>query len=361
MTGSPERPCDSAVEAVTEDVFRIGLPLPNDPLREVNVYAIRDGQGLTLIDGGWALDECFAALEKAVDSIGYDLAAISRFLVTHIHRDHFTLALRVRRLFGAKVAIGIGERPSFGQLQAGRHDGPFRLLQRWGAATLAASLTPDEGRGPESEPYAEPDEWIEGPADVVLPSGRTLSAIPTPGHTNGHVVYVDISAGLLFAGDHVLPSITPSIGYEPVRPPHPLRDYLQSLERILLLPDLRLLPAHGPVTRSSHERAQQLREHHETRLAATLAALDPAGSSAYEVARRLAWTRRSRSFEELDGLNRALAVSETAAHLDVLIARGLLQARQEGGADVYKPMQPSGTDGELQTPAHQRPAPREPT
>jgi glyoxylase-like metal-dependent hydrolase (beta-lactamase superfamily II) len=346
MTTTAELRGDGPVEAIADDVFRISLPLPNDPLREVNVYAIRDPHGLTLIDGGWALDEAFTALEAAVGSIGYDLSAISRFLVTHIHRDHLTLALRVRRLFGAKVAIGIGERSSFEELRANRHDGPFRSLHRWGGAALAASMTsPEEGRGPESEPYTPPDQWIEGPVDVVLPSGRVLSAIPTPGHTSGHLVYADLQAGLLFAGDHLLPSITPSIGYEPVRPPHPLRDYLHSLQRVLLLPDLRLLPAHGAVARSSHDRARELCDHHERRLAATLAAVVPVGSSAYEVAGRLGWTRRSRSFDELDVLNRALAVSETAAHLDVLIARGQLRAHLDDGVEVYEPAGSGGSAG----------------
>ena len=36
-------------------VHRIPLPLPNDGLRAVNVYALADGDGLTLVDAGWAL------------------------------------------------------------------------------------------------------------------------------------------------------------------------------------------------------------------------------------------------------------------------------------------------------------------
>jgi glyoxylase-like metal-dependent hydrolase (beta-lactamase superfamily II) len=37
-------------------------------------------------------------------------------------------------------------------------------------------------------------------------------------------VFADHAAGLLFAGDHVLPRITPSIGFEPVPAAQPLRD-----------------------------------------------------------------------------------------------------------------------------------------
>ena len=45
------------VYPVMDGVYRIPLPLPNDGLRAVNVYAIADGDGLVLIDGGWALAE----------------------------------------------------------------------------------------------------------------------------------------------------------------------------------------------------------------------------------------------------------------------------------------------------------------
>ena len=45
-------------------------------------------------------------------------------------------------------------------------------------------------------------------------TGRDLLAVPTPGHTQGHVVFADVERALLFAGDHVLPRITPSVGFE---------------------------------------------------------------------------------------------------------------------------------------------------
>ena len=36
------------------DVYRIPLPLPMDGLRAVNVYAIRHGDEITVIDAGWS-------------------------------------------------------------------------------------------------------------------------------------------------------------------------------------------------------------------------------------------------------------------------------------------------------------------
>ena len=90
-------------------VYRIPLPLPQDGLRAVNVYAVRDEDGLTLVDSGWAITEARDLLEQAVKLLDSSLAGVRRFLVTHVHRDHYTLAVTLRREFGMRVSLGEGE------------------------------------------------------------------------------------------------------------------------------------------------------------------------------------------------------------------------------------------------------------
>jgi len=136
------------------------------------------------------------------------------------------------------------------------------------------------------------------------------------------MIYLLPSEGVLFSGDHILPHITPSIGFEPARPAYPLRDYLSSLEKVLRLPDLKLLPAHGDVTESSHVRVHELLDHHRIRLDETLNALGEEPRPAAVVATTLAWTRRKRRLDELNEFNQGLAVAETSAHLDVLVLQG---------------------------------------
>src|SRR5690348_7297519 len=91
-------------------VHRIPLPLPNDGLRAVNVYVIEDGDGLVLVDGGWATADATAILERGLGEIDKRLADIREFLVTHLHRDHYTQAVAVRRITGAAVSVGEGEK-----------------------------------------------------------------------------------------------------------------------------------------------------------------------------------------------------------------------------------------------------------
>lgn len=322
---------------VAPGVHRIPLPLPSDGLRAVNVYAVETGDGLVLIDSGWALDVAEKQLEAALGTLGHGFEDIRRFLVTHMHRDHYTLAIQLRRVYGAKVALGIGEQPSLERVLTRRLDGQAAEMVRWGADQLVARWREAFGAGEAKGPggrYEEPDEWLDGTTEIDL-GDRVLVALPTPGHTQGHVVFADQRAGVLFAGDHVLPHITPSIGFQPEPAKLPLGDYLDSLRLVRSYPDLRLLPAHGPVAPSVHARVDELLAHHEERLAATLAAVRDGAGTAYEAARRLGWTRRHRRFDDLDLFNQTLAAGETAAHLDVLVVRGELRSSNVDGVVEY--------------------------
>jgi glyoxylase-like metal-dependent hydrolase (beta-lactamase superfamily II) len=307
---------------VAPGVHRIPLPLPGDNLKAVNVYAIADGDRVVLIDAGWALAEAEELLGRALGSIGYALGDVREFLVTHHHRDHYTNAVALRRRFGGRIALGAGEQACLEAIHTVTGNPDVARLHEAGALELSRRMA--EWRGDiDLENWEAPDRWLADGVDVPLET-RTLRVIATPGHTRGHVVFSDSAAGALFAGDHVLPHITPSIGVELNRPRSPLRAYLGSLELVRALPDARLFPAHGPVADSVHARIDELLAHHERRLDETARAVEAGHATAFEVARALAWTRRGRRFGELDVFNQILAVHETMAHLRVLVERGWL-------------------------------------
>ncbi len=323
---------------VADGIHRIPLPLPNDGLRAVNVYVIETEDGLTLVDGGWAIAEGRAGLESGLRLINRRLSDIRRFLVTHAHRDHYTLARVLGSEFAAQVTLGRAEAPA---LEATRNMGKaggdramMAVLRASGAEELieqwrATPITP-----PDPEHFDDADSWLDGDSRLAV-GERTLDAIHTPGHTQGHYVFADRAAGLLFAGDHVLPTITPSIGLEGVVSEQPLGDFMASLAKVRAMPDLRLLPAHGPVASSVHARADELLVHHEHRLELCLALLGEMPKTSYEVARELTWTRHERRFETLDLFNSSLATMETKAHLELLAARGQATRTESSGAVLF--------------------------
>jgi len=135
---------EEGAHLVAPGVHRIPLPLPSDGLRAVNVYAIEAGSGLVLIDSGWALANALDQLKRSLAAIGAGLADVQRFLVTHMHRDHYTQAVEVRRLFGTPIALGEGEKPSIDGLLSSDFR-PLRaqlaILRAAGAARIADSLS----------------------------------------------------------------------------------------------------------------------------------------------------------------------------------------------------------------------------
>jgi glyoxylase-like metal-dependent hydrolase (beta-lactamase superfamily II) len=229
----------------------------------------------------------------------------------------------VRRLHGTPVALGAGEQANLAVIRNDQlRPNSWRLIEA-GAPELAHALATQRRDPEERRALEDPDRWLEDSIDIPL-SSRALRVIATPGHTRGHVVFHDSAAATLFAGDHVLPHITPSIGFELAPAASPLRDYLDSLRLVLAMPDSQLLPAHGPVTESTHARVEELLTHHDERLAATAEAVSGGAHTGYEVAGRLGWTRRKTRLADLDELNQMLAIRETMAHLQVLVERGWL-------------------------------------
>lgn len=340
MAAEPDRHAwAQEIQDLGGGVHRIPLPLPMAGLRAVNVYALIDDTGLDLIDAGMAVGNARERLVASLKELGCELGDVRNFFVTHAHRDHYTLAVELRRSRFGSVSLGIGEQANLAASRAvgnGDTSGFAADIVRMGAMELAARLARGGGSPPGADEWEDPDHWIADGTELELPA-RKLRAINTPGHTRGHLVFHDETAGILFAGDHVLPHITPTIGFEPARNRHALRDYMDSLRLMLQLPDTRLLPAHGPVQDSTHRRVHELLDHHEVRLGEMLAAMTPGRSTAYEVAQAIKWTRRQTAYDELSTIDQLLAVGETSAHLEVLVLRGrLTKQTDEAGVDHFE-------------------------
>ncbi|MFL6061607.1 MAG: MBL fold metallo-hydrolase [Marmoricola sp.] len=310
---------------VSAGVFRIPLAMPADGLHAVNVYAIETGDGLVMIDGGWRTETSLEELDTALEQVGHSASSITDVYVTHVHRDHYTMAVELRRRYGTRIGLGQDEAPGLHELLEITSNVPVASLvqvRRAGDPALAAVVEAATSAEPfDADAWEKPDVWLAA-GDYAV-GRRELEAVSTPGHTRGHLVFHEHAAGLLFAGDHLLPTITPSIGFELGEWDLPLGDYLDSLERVLVRPDAVLLPAHGAPGPSAHARATELLEHHDHRLAETAEVLDRCGAAtAAQVAQALTWTRRRRPYADLDDFNRMIATCETIAHLDVLVVQG---------------------------------------
>ena len=172
---------------------------------------------------------------SALAGVGHDVSSIHDIYVTHIHRDHYTLAVELRRRFGTRVHLGRDEAPGLHELLEIASNVPvtsLHQLRRSGEDELAAVVEAmTESEEFDADGWEKPDVWLD-PGEYAV-GARVLEAVATPGHTKGHLVYHDLDAGILFSGDHLLPTISPSIGFELGDWELPLASYLSSLEAML--------------------------------------------------------------------------------------------------------------------------------
>lgn len=316
---------EAGVFEVADGVHRIPLPMPGDGLAAINVYALETGKGLVLIDTGQSSDAARETLARGLAALGESFESVHAVAVTHVHADHYSNAAEIRRCSGAEVALHIDERESLRRAAEPEfigHEPHLRSLSRAGATGWTDDVPArPEWRSWSFRDFEDPDRWL---VDGDSVAEGTLEVVHTPGHTRGNCVFVDPSRGAVFTGDHVLPRITPSVGFESVLSVNPLGSYLGSLGALLDMPDARMFPAHGPVVPVLHARVRELIAHHETRLSGFADAVARGAHTAYDVADVSTWTRHKRALAELDLFNRTLAVNETLAHLELLVVRGLL-------------------------------------
>jgi glyoxylase-like metal-dependent hydrolase (beta-lactamase superfamily II) len=311
------------VEQVRRDMWSIPTVFPNNPLRYVVSYAIQHGSGIALIDTGWPCAEAWDGLVAGLHTAGWDVTDVRAVLVTHGHADHYGLARRVRERSGAW--IGLHEADARIQRDFADQDAYHRAEDRWlarrgGQANGQLTMHTAQGEMPD-EFHLIPDRFLP---DRGSPLGAAagLTTVWTPGHTPGHVCFIDSQRDAVLTGDHVLPRITPNISPMPTDDSDTLGAYLGSLTLLAELATGEVLPAHEYRFVGLQQRVHDIRAHHQERLAEVLTCLraDP-GASTVEVAEALHW---SRPWNQMQGMPRRFAIGEAYAHLIHLKQTGFI-------------------------------------
>jgi glyoxylase-like metal-dependent hydrolase (beta-lactamase superfamily II) len=144
---------------------------------------------------------------------------------------------------------------------------------------------------------------------------RMLRVEWTPGHSPGHICLFRSEDAVLFAGDHVLPELSPNIGLHPQSTPDPLDDYIGGLRRMAALDPKLVLPAHGRPFADVRARVDGLISHHTRRLDQIEEITGSVEKSGWQVALEL-WGARENLYEK------RLALQEALAHLQALAVAG---------------------------------------
>jgi len=164
----------------------------------------------------------------------------------------------------------------------------------------------------------------------VLELGRRRVRVEwTPGHSPGHVCLFDLESAVLFAGDQLLPNVSPNIGLHPQSTPNPLDDYLAGLERLVTLRPSLVLPAHGRPFTAAAERVSELTEHHRRRKDQMVEVIGDGELNAWQMATAIWGVRRNLH-------DMRMALQEGLAHLQSLSLGGMLEKRATPAAITWR-------------------------
>jgi glyoxylase-like metal-dependent hydrolase (beta-lactamase superfamily II) len=321
-------------------VWRLPLPLRDSPLGHVNTYLVRADDGYLLVDCGWDTADTLHALEDHLRALDIRLPDVRHLVITHIHPDHYGLAGRLREISSADLSFHRLER-LYVESRYAEADELLGEMREWlrlnGTPASELDKLNRASMGMlDRVQIAFPDRTLDGGEEITC--GKfAFRVIWTPGHSAGHICLYDAGHKVLLSGDHVLPHITPSVGLHVRTTSNPLADYLDSLQLIGRLQAELVLPGHGEPFHGLPERTEALLAHHQRRLDEIVALLtrSPGGAlTAYTVASKMMWSRR-RSWDELSGFERRMAVTEALAHMELLHARGQVQKRFAEGEITY--------------------------
>lgn len=221
-------------------------------------YILGRGQ-VAVIDPGPNLE---AHLQAVLDGLGPD-EQVTHIFITHTHSDHSPGATWMKEKTGATV-FGYGPHGLVGpndpndKVDFSRY---FTKEEKESYDKEYEDLDPALKReGPDLS--FQPDERVSDGDVVAAADGNwRVEAVHTPGHCSNHICYALPQESVLFTGDHVMAWATSVIG----PPDGSMRDYLQSLRKLLDRSDSRYWPTHGPSVDDPASYVRSFLDHREER------------------------------------------------------------------------------------------------
>ncbi len=324
-------------EQVRENIFRIEIPLPRNPLRALNAYFIKGQDRNLLIDTGFNQEECRQVMDQAMQEMGFSMEDTDIF-ITHCHSDHAGLAgylakPQTRIFTGDYTAQDISRNHDFFVY--------FDNLVRQGGL-LEMGLT----QNPAAHPgYRYRTNEIDANSISIVQDGTvitvgdySLNCILTNGHAPDHICLYDENHQILFSGDHILGTITPNntTWDEPweIKVDY-LDEYLKSLAKIEALDIELTLPGHREIIADCYHRIKELRSHHDKRLQNALDVLGENTMTAAQVASKMEWDLNIKNWEEFPTAQKLFATGEALSHLSHLVCKNILNKELRDGVIHY--------------------------
>jgi glyoxylase-like metal-dependent hydrolase (beta-lactamase superfamily II) len=300
--------------------------MKRNPLGKTFSYLLEESN--TLIDTGINTEEAFQGLRKELEKHHIRPKDIERIIVTHLHHDHIGLT-ETFCSFGTKIYASkqAAEREkSLHELWANMYEYTEKELSLFGGSDNLNYLRRYKSafRGI-PEPRSIDVQLNDG--EILKLPGICLKIIWTPGHAPEHICLYDQENKILFSGDHILPKITSHISLHTYQKTNPLRDYLNSLEKVKNLPVESILPGHEHIFHNLKDRINNLKKHHNKRLNEIKETLMDGPKTVYQIGKIISWD--SKPWPQMNFWTKRMAAAETYAHLIYLRNKQEIQEEQK--------------------------------
>lgn len=254
---------------VAEGVLWIRMPLPMR-LDHVNVYALDDGDGWTVIDSGFNSKKG-RGIWEALMAGPLKGKPIKRVLVTHHHPDHVGMAGWLQSEHGAELwttrTAWLFSRMLTLDVQT---EWPEETLAFYRAAGMETSVY-DKRKS--ERPFNFADVVAPMPLgfqrikqdDVLTIGGRRWVVHIGHGHAPEHATLWSMDDDLVISGDQIIAGISSNLGVYATEPEaDPVGDWLESCERLgALAQDVHfVLPGHKLPFFGLPQRMEQLINNH---------------------------------------------------------------------------------------------------
>lgn len=332
----PEPPAPGTSVEIAPGVrwLRIGLPFALD---HINLWAIADGAGWTIVDTGICHPDAIRAWDRILRE---DLGGrpVTRVIVTHLHADHAGLAGWLVERFDCPLVMTRTEYLMAQALVAGAGDEiAFRDFFRragWHSAEIDALAARRQAIAGFYSPLPGSIQRI-GDGDRLTIGNRDWCVIAGGGHSPEHACLHCPELGLFISGDMVLPAISSNISVDVLEPDaDPLGEWFASMDRIgrAVPDDVLVLPSHGLCFFGLHDRIDTLVRGQRSALLRLQDALDRPRR-----VDELFGVLFSRPIKRSDIPQMSLATGEALALLNHLIGGGAVRRwRGEAGVTLYQ-------------------------
>jgi glyoxylase-like metal-dependent hydrolase (beta-lactamase superfamily II) len=328
-------PAPGEATEIAPGILWMRLPLPM-ALDHVNVFALDDGTGWTLVDTGMMTRKSLALWEALLDG-PLSGKPVARLIVTHHHPDHIGLAgwfqargvelliTRTAWLLARMLVLDVQDRPTAESQLFYQRAG--LSAQRLATRAAERPFNFADCVAPLPQGFTRLSE-----GDVLTAGGRRWRLRIGHGHAPDHATLWSLDDPIVLGGDQLLPGISANIGVYPTEPEaDPLGDWLASTRGFLdhARDDQLILPGHKLPYTGLPFRLAQMEENHRT-------ALD-------RLLEHLATPRRATDCfaplfrREIGEEQFGLALVEAVAHLNHLLRQARISRSLDGeGAWIWR-------------------------